>query len=42
MSLPKHHIVVVDDSAFREAFGPFENTPLDQAVRATVEWYRSH
>jgi nucleoside-diphosphate-sugar epimerase len=33
---------VVDDSAFREAFGPFENTPLDQAVRATVEWYRSH
>lgn len=26
----------VDDSAFRETFGPFDVTPLDEAVRATV------
>ncbi len=32
---------VVDDSAFRDTFGPVEVTPLDEAVRATVESYRS-
>jgi nucleoside-diphosphate-sugar epimerase len=32
---------VVDDSAFRAAFGPFECTPLEQAVRDTVDWYRN-
>jgi nucleoside-diphosphate-sugar epimerase len=31
---------VVDDSAFRETFGPFTLTPLDEAVRVTVEAYR--
>ncbi len=30
---------VVDDASFREAYGPFETTPLDDAVHATVEWY---
>jgi nucleoside-diphosphate-sugar epimerase len=33
---------VVDDGKFQRIFGPFEVTPLDQAVRTTVEWYRSH
>lgn len=32
---------VVDDSAFRSAFGPFDLTPTDQAVRHAVEWYRA-
>lgn len=32
---------VVDDTAFREAFGPFEVTPLDEAVRVTVQAYRA-
>lgn len=32
---------VVDDSAFRATFGPFDVTPLDQAVRTTVEAYRA-
>lgn len=31
---------VVDDAAFRSTFGPFEVTPLDEAVRTTVEAYR--
>lgn len=30
---------VMDASAFGRAFGPFEVTALDQAVRATVAWY---
>ena len=30
---------VVDDSKFQEAFGPFETTPLDAAVRDTVTAY---
>ena len=30
---------VVDDSAFRSAFGPFELTATDHAVRHAVEWY---
>lgn len=33
---------VVDDSRFRQAFGGFEDTPLDEAVQTTVEWYRTH
>ena len=33
---------VVDDSAFETAFGPFEATPLAEAVHATVAWYREH
>jgi nucleoside-diphosphate-sugar epimerase len=33
---------VADDSKFQRVFGPFEVTPLDEAVRTTVEWYRSH
>ncbi len=33
---------VVDDSRFREVFGPFDETPLDEAVQTTVDWYRSH
>ena len=32
---------VVDDSRFRAAFGA-TTTPLDEAVGATVAWYRSH
>ncbi|MGA7688891.1 MAG: NAD-dependent epimerase/dehydratase family protein [Jiangellales bacterium] len=32
---------VVDDSAFRSTFGPFDDTALDEAVRRTIEWYRS-
>ena len=32
---------VVDDSAFRSTFGPFDNTPLERAVADTVAWYRS-
>lgn len=31
---------VVDDTKFRDAFGPFLDTPLDQAIRTSVEWYR--
>ncbi len=30
---------VVDDTAFRSTFGPFESTPLEHAVRDTVQWY---
>lgn len=33
---------VVDDAMFQRVFGPFDVTPLDDAVRTTVEWYRSH
>ena len=33
---------VADDSAFQQAFGLFDVTPLDQAVRETVDWYRAH
>ncbi len=32
---------VVDDSQFRAVFD-VQNTPLDEAVAATVEWYRGH
>ena len=30
---------VVDDSKFQKAFGPFETTPLDEAVHDTVAAY---
>jgi len=30
---------VVDDSNFRSAFGPIDLTPMEDAVRHTVEWY---
>jgi nucleoside-diphosphate-sugar epimerase len=31
---------VVDDTAFRSTLGPFDDTPLAEAVSDTVEWYR--
>jgi nucleoside-diphosphate-sugar epimerase len=31
---------LVDDTRFRQAFGAFDDTPLDEAVRTTVEFYR--
>ena len=31
---------VSDWSAFEAAFGPFERTPLDEALAATIEWWR--
>jgi len=31
---------VVDDSRFRTAFAPVATTPLDDALVATLEWYR--
>ena len=31
---------VVDDAAFRDAFGPVRVTPTADAVAATVEWFR--
>ena len=33
---------VVDNAKFHAAFGSFEMTPLDEAVRATVDWYVGH
>jgi nucleoside-diphosphate-sugar epimerase len=33
---------VADDSAFQADFGPFPVTPLAEAVRDTVAWYRQH
>lgn len=30
---------IVDDSSFRSTFGPIDLTPIDEAVRRTVEWY---
>ena len=33
---------VVDDSAFRQAYGPLVYAPLDNAVRSAVDWYRTH
>jgi nucleoside-diphosphate-sugar epimerase len=32
---------IVDDSRFQAAFGPFDATPIEDAVRTTVDWYRS-
>lgn len=32
---------VADDAKFQRVFGPFETTPLNEAVRSSVEWYRS-
>jgi nucleoside-diphosphate-sugar epimerase len=31
---------VSDWSAFEAAFGPFERTPLDEALEATIAWWR--
>ena len=31
---------VSDWSAFEKAFGPFGRTPLDEALAATIEWWR--
>jgi hypothetical protein len=31
---------VSDWSAFETAFGPFERTPLDQAIAVTLDWWR--
>jgi nucleoside-diphosphate-sugar epimerase len=31
---------VADDAKFQRAFGPLEATPIDEAVRTTVDWYR--
>ena len=31
---------VSDWSAFERAFGPFERTPLDQAIATTLDWWR--
>ncbi len=33
---------VVDDSKFQRTFGPFDTTPLDQAVHTSIEWHRNH
>ena len=32
---------ISDWSAFETAFGPFERTPLDEAIRTTLDWWRS-
>lgn len=32
---------IVDDSKFQRTFGPFDTTPLDQAVHTTIESHRS-
>ena len=32
---------VADDSKFQRVFGPFTETPLQEAVANTVEWYRT-
>jgi nucleoside-diphosphate-sugar epimerase len=31
---------ISDWSAFQTAFGPFERTPLDQAIATTLDWWR--
>jgi nucleoside-diphosphate-sugar epimerase len=33
---------ISDWSAFEAAFGPFERTPLDQAIATTLDWWREH
>jgi nucleoside-diphosphate-sugar epimerase len=32
---------IVDDSAFRAAFGPCQVTPRPEAIKTTVEWFRA-
>jgi nucleoside-diphosphate-sugar epimerase len=32
---------VADDAKFQRVFGPFEPTPLEEAVQTTLDWYRS-
>ena len=31
---------ISDWSAFEAAFGPFERTPLDEAIATTLDWWR--
>lgn len=31
---------VLNSAKYQEAFGPFEPTPIDEALRRTVRWYR--
>jgi len=31
---------IVDTSRFQSAFGPFTETPMADAVAATLEWFR--
>lgn len=33
---------IVDWSDFERTFGPFQRTPLDEALRATAAWWRAH
>ena len=33
---------ISDWSAFQAAFGPFERTPLDEALRTALDWWRGH
>ncbi len=33
---------ISDWSAFEAAFGPFQRTPLDQAIATTLGWWRGH
>jgi nucleoside-diphosphate-sugar epimerase len=33
---------ISDWSAFEAAFGPFERTPLDEAITTTIAWWREH
>ena len=33
---------IVDDSAFRAAFGDVQVTPHEQAVAETVAWFKQH
>jgi nucleoside-diphosphate-sugar epimerase len=33
---------IADDTAFQAAFGPFATTPLDVAIKESLDWYRSH
>ncbi|HKA98565.1 MAG TPA: hypothetical protein VKD66_20045 [Streptosporangiaceae bacterium] len=45
-SLPPGHRApalpfVINSSKFEAAFGPFETTPHPDAVRRTIDWYRS-
>ena len=32
---------ILDSSRFQQVFGPFEVTPHEPAVRATLDWFRA-
>jgi len=34
------HPWVLNSTKYQDAFGPFEPTPIDEALRRTVQWYR--